>query len=355
MMKSSVFLTDDLSAADLAAIETMATTADSSFANLVKIGGFDPKVDFRYGNFRGMDLGDADLRGFDFTGADLREVSGECTIDSTTILDSALLDGASFLTPPLAQKGLDIEIYEALRGSYWTDQIIVLERELKRQDLPASSKLATASALYALGKDSFIRRTAMRAMSKMMTAGQFLQFVRDELKKGSHSPIEVLSSALHIVDELYEAAPSDCLRFLMQLLDGGEAFETIAAAAIARNIRTQDIPRMAAVIKRRSSAVMRKSFIAALAARLSPVHAMMVRNPITNDTFDFDTRLSDDEFKSVTRAVTRRVRSESLDRSGAPKPFCEILGYPSKEAVVAIRLMEFYEGLALTGISVSVP
>lgn len=348
-MRSSVFLTEDLSKDDLEKIEGIALAVDASFTNLVKIGEFNPAVDFRHADLRGMDFEGADLRGFDFTGADLRDVSGSCILDASTILEGAQLDGSIFLRTREGEMGIEYEVYQSLKGSHWTNQVIVLERELQRQDLAISSKLATASALYAMGKDSFIRRTAMRAMSKLMTIDDFLAFIRTQLVSGNHSPIEVLGAALHNIDELYATAPAECLRFLVELLRRDETFATNAAGSIARNLRLQDVPRMSSYIKRAYAPVVRRSFIASFAARLSPVHAMIVRDPISGDIFDFDTILTESEFNDVVRAVARRVRTESADRTTSPKPVSEILGFPHNEKAVAASVRTLYRDLSLIG------
>ena len=47
----------------------------ASFAELVAVAELDPKTDFRFLDLRGVNFGETDMSGFDFSGADLREAN----------------------------------------------------------------------------------------------------------------------------------------------------------------------------------------------------------------------------------------------------------------------------------------
>ncbi|WP_137934919.1 pentapeptide repeat-containing protein [Mesorhizobium comanense] len=57
-----------------------------NFVKLVEISGLDPKLDFRFANFEGMDFSGCSLKGFDFTGSDFtRARLGNANFDGAII------------------------------------------------------------------------------------------------------------------------------------------------------------------------------------------------------------------------------------------------------------------------------
>jgi GTP cyclohydrolase II/3,4-dihydroxy 2-butanone 4-phosphate synthase/GTP cyclohydrolase II len=66
----------------------------TTFAALAKAAGMDPLLDFRNTDMRGWELQDIDVRGVDFSGADLRMTGFSQSIhDYTTITKDAIFDG----------------------------------------------------------------------------------------------------------------------------------------------------------------------------------------------------------------------------------------------------------------------
>ena len=77
-------------------IERILTTEDPSIKGLASAAGLNPKRDFRGIYLNGVPLVEQDLRGFDFSGSDLRNTGVErAKRDQTTIFDSAIFDGPS--------------------------------------------------------------------------------------------------------------------------------------------------------------------------------------------------------------------------------------------------------------------
>ncbi len=62
----------------------------SEFLDLARIAGLNPKKDYRYADWRGVNFGTADLAGYDFSGADLRGSD----FSQTWGIGSANFDGA---------------------------------------------------------------------------------------------------------------------------------------------------------------------------------------------------------------------------------------------------------------------
>lgn len=77
-------------------IENILTTEDVSFKGLASAAGLDVTRDFRGVYLNGVPLADQDLRGFDFSGSDLRNTDIErAKRDRSTILELAIFDGPS--------------------------------------------------------------------------------------------------------------------------------------------------------------------------------------------------------------------------------------------------------------------
>ena len=128
---------------DLARVADVASSpSDANFATLAARGGLDPASDFIGCDFRGWSLADQDLRGFNFTGADLRHTGIErATCDETTILGEARLDRRAEhlrrLGPPKP------EIYTMVRIPDLSDAEL-LERQFVIRD-----PLSLANIVYA--------------------------------------------------------------------------------------------------------------------------------------------------------------------------------------------------------------
>jgi predicted GH43/DUF377 family glycosyl hydrolase len=87
-----------LQPSDLGDIAAVMGTTDLTLRALIEAGKLDPKKDFQWGSFCGMPLHGQDVRGFDFTGADLRGTGIEnAVLDETTILTNAILDAVPTL------------------------------------------------------------------------------------------------------------------------------------------------------------------------------------------------------------------------------------------------------------------
>ena len=93
-----------------ARLEAVIASPSSSFVELVKIAGLDPKTAFRYGDLRRCDLRREDLGGFNLTRADFTgaNVAGtifnganltDAKLAGAVGLEQAILDGAIFDAP----------------------------------------------------------------------------------------------------------------------------------------------------------------------------------------------------------------------------------------------------------------
>ena len=102
---------DMLTEADLEAIKNVLDYQDYHFDALVKLGGIDPSCDLRFSNLRMVDFRSAELRGFDFTGSDIRfsTKDSRTIIDSTTIFEDCRIEWIEVEEIPIVEKMLEAE------------------------------------------------------------------------------------------------------------------------------------------------------------------------------------------------------------------------------------------------------
>ncbi|AXT33824.1 hypothetical protein D1820_01910 [Phaeobacter sp. LSS9] len=102
---------DILTSEELAAIDVVHQSNSTQFDVLVSLAGLDPGKDFRFSQLQRLDLRGAVLRGFDFTGSDLRQsvIDAQTIIDNTTIMVDAQIDWIQADTLPIVQQMQQIE------------------------------------------------------------------------------------------------------------------------------------------------------------------------------------------------------------------------------------------------------
>jgi hypothetical protein len=139
-------------------------TQERGFSTLVRMAGLNPASDFRGRDLRGWPLADEDVRGFDFTGSDLRSTGIENSLqDATTILTDAKLDRprkrAKKVVPE--QKGVppeggytkvrvpDLSDAELLERSFVIDEPNALEN--LTQGAPPTEQWLTYEGRYDIG------------------------------------------------------------------------------------------------------------------------------------------------------------------------------------------------------------
>ncbi|HZF28525.1 MAG TPA: pentapeptide repeat-containing protein, partial [Gammaproteobacteria bacterium] len=76
------------------AAKELLAAGDKTFAELCKLGGLDPRTDFRWADLHGIDFSGQPLEGFDFRGADLRNANLRGARIEPSQLEGADLSGA---------------------------------------------------------------------------------------------------------------------------------------------------------------------------------------------------------------------------------------------------------------------
>nr|WP_253913194.1 pentapeptide repeat-containing protein [Pseudoruegeria sp. HB172150] len=120
------------------------------------MSGLDPRNDFKFSDLRRLNLCGADLRGFDFTGSDLRQCvrNGNTLIDDTTVFDDALVEWIDVETLPIVMKMQEVE---AASG-------------------PEPRQKLLTELVAEFGKTSHVVSYMVSAASKAQTLDEFLDF-----------------------------------------------------------------------------------------------------------------------------------------------------------------------------------
>lgn len=173
---------DILTLEELEAIDRVFASDSPRFDFLVDLAGLDPKRDFTFSDLRRLNMCGADLRGFDFTGSDLRHCAKNANtlIDHTTTLTDAATDWIELEALPIVMKMQEIE---AAKGS---DRRLELLNELVGE-FGKSTHVVTymvAAATNAVALDEFID-FALIMPSELSDgqAGQLRQAAAKLLKK----------------------------------------------------------------------------------------------------------------------------------------------------------------------------
>jgi hypothetical protein len=147
---------DILTPAELEAIELVSSSQSPRFDLLVELSGLDPQLDFNYSDLRRLNLCGADLRGFDFTGSDLRLCArnDRTIIDGTTVLTNTKTDWIELEALPIVMKMQEVE---AASGS---DRRIVALNELAAE----------------FGRSAHVVTYMVSAASKAESLDEFIDF-----------------------------------------------------------------------------------------------------------------------------------------------------------------------------------
>ena len=158
---------DLLKTEELEAIGRISDSDNPRFDRLVKLSGLEPNQDFKYSDLRWLNMCGADLRGFDFTGSDLRHcaMNANTLIDDTTILAGAAIAWIELEALPIVMKMKEVEA--ASRSDRRMQLLSELVGEFGKSSHVITYMIAAASSATSL--DEFI---------------DFTMFIPPELPKG---------------------------------------------------------------------------------------------------------------------------------------------------------------------------
>ena len=316
-MKDSPFFSLDFTADQTDALAALLAHPSDDFMTLVRVAGLDPQVDFRHSNLRDVDFGGADLRGFDFTGADLRGAIGSPRWDQTTLLDDADLEGSVFdlATRQIRAEAPPVPLPIGFENQHWPELIMWMDQ---LQANPDRYREDAEKLLYVLLKaeDTFVRRTALRYLSEYLTPNVIMELIRELVFDAEEKSLVMPAFAL--LQTFYPDNQLEVRRFVTGLLRGRWTVE--AADFLLRNIRNDQLAFRSLVefMSRHPTSAVRRQFIASLAEQHGAGAALVVRDPLSGDVFDFGAPISLDAVNLIVRAITRIKRDEEEQKGRRP-------------------------------------
>ena len=172
-------LEDYLTQNDIESIDRVLASANPRFDLLAKIAALDPQNDFTFSDFRKLNMCGADLRGFDFSGSDLRQCvrNSNTLIDETTNFSDALVDWIEVDSLPIVVKMQEVELAASSQ---------------KRQKL-----LNELTAEF--GKSTHVVSYLVKAASQSDTLDKFLDFVSflpDNLSANQLKSLKIIAQKL---------------------------------------------------------------------------------------------------------------------------------------------------------------
>jgi Pentapeptide repeats (8 copies) len=142
---------------------------DQNFAAQVKYLGLEPATDFQHSDLSLVDFSNCDLRGYNFTGSNLRGCFGINVLwDASTNLTDVDADGSLFSyaiekVRYFAAHPEDRETVQKLTREIWTNAILGVER-LLQTDKGKGSSLKIAHAVFDETSSSVVRSNVLAFM-----------------------------------------------------------------------------------------------------------------------------------------------------------------------------------------------
>lgn len=307
-MKDSAVFSLDLTDEEQQRLKAMLDHESDDFLELVQVVGLDPKSDFRFANLSNVNFGAADLRGFDFTGADLTGATGDPQWDGSTILTDADLNGSVFDNEQPPGPVFETVLPDSFVKQHWPDLIMWMDRlqanpERYRED---AEKLLF---VFLRSDDTLVRRTALRYLANYLPPDNILSLIREHVfAKGEKG---LVIPAFDLLREYHKEQPQKVRKFAVELLSTIWAVE--AAEFLVEQVKSERKALAALVefMSRQPAPANRSRFIASLAAKFGPGSAFVVRDPLTGDVFDFGKSIEMGTIDLITRAIIRRKRDEA--------------------------------------------
>lgn len=302
-MQDSFFLSAHISDATKSRMLKIVESPTDNFDILVTLSGLNPKRSFRYSNLQGVNFDNADLRGFDFTGATLVGAKGRnVQWDHTTILLDADVNDSLFAS---GHKEAEYGLPPNLARKHWTEIIIWMDELLSHEtDFRENGRILLH--LFSTFSDSFVRRRALQVLAKRQNLKTMLGLISENVF--SSDDRKLVPVAFKILNELFVAHPEEVTAFVIKQLRGRWALN--AATFLAQHLKGKRLGMLVNLMSRNESPLIRKQFIAALLERVGEVKATVSRSPLTGDVYDFGETVTPLEVALLSRIVNGKVRQE---------------------------------------------
>ena len=190
------YLSDFLNDAELETIDQFLSAKTYNFSQSIEFLKLEKDNDFLCADLSECDLSDSDIRGFDFTGANLNNCTGtRVTWDHTTILEGADTSG-SFLEFEqqrrnfLKKNAKTTKQLNQIQKMDWFGQWTVVaelfpaKKELE-PEIPESEKKFIGLEVFKHAKNLTVRIDLMSSLDSVMTEQEWDAFFLSELSAGN--------------------------------------------------------------------------------------------------------------------------------------------------------------------------
>jgi hypothetical protein len=328
------------------AVERVAVNS-GSFTELVHDCGLNPLEDFRFVNLDEVDFSGADLRGFDFTGSSLRDTRWTGTkFDETTVTLGADLTGSGFEREVTIDEVI-IHPDEILRR-HWTEVVMWMDG-IQPEQIDTTENLEKVLVTFVSAKDSFIRRTALRTLSRFMSFTQLLAILRTAVFDKDDK--QLISTAFDLLSQFFPTHQQEVVKFTTPFLAGEYAAE--AASFLATHLQSRFAVRsLIELMSRKPERIDRLRFISAYVRSRGAVSMLIVRDPIEGDPFDFGSTIDPLRVALRSRAIAR-MASEERRNSRIQGEFLSFFNVPREE--VEFQVLRVLRELSAFGFNWQIP
>ncbi|UVK39954.1 pentapeptide repeat-containing protein [Mesorhizobium sp. AR10] len=314
-MKDSPYLTGILSESQVAALQSVAKASEAPFEQMVKLGGLQPSRDLRFADLQGVNISDSDIRGFDFTGADLRDCVGvRFKMDSTTILDGAELSGSIFAAKARLNTYFESDerarklLTTVARGG-WVEQIEWAGKNLSSSGKYHDVAVPIVEELFYRAVDPFLKAELMRYVAPRLGSDKALREMLFAAISDQPDTVTLVRSAASLLKRHGMASDTSVRQIMLSLVDSPN--NGVREKAVQFIMRSRPAASEIDLIREKAKAGDNHFgglFVAETARRLGDDYDLVTRDPGSNATFPLGTMIS----SQIRYLIARRwLRAES--------------------------------------------
>ena len=343
----------------------MALAIEETFEQQVKLAGLMPAQDFKNADLWDVDLSDSNLRGFDFSGADLRGATGiRVQWDDTTILDGAELSGSIFAAKFRLKIYFDTDtqandLLESISRQSWSDKILWAGQNLLSSGRYHEFALPITEALfYQARNDDFLQAELMRYLAPRMRSMEELHDMLVAAISDEPKAAVVVRSAFHLIQRQHLTNATHIRQHALMLIkSSNRAIQEEAVRFLVRNRPTRDEINTIRTVAQFSDGFLAGVYVAEIARTLGGAYEIATRDPISNAPLPMKTTISPSGLNLIAR---RWLRAESSrNASDLTLPLVQRTGggnYFSLEQIEqkAVKVKEIWEKMKIVGIEIGV-
>lgn len=343
---SNTFIEDAISDNALATVQDLHAAETDNFVELARLAHLDIRRHFRFANLQGVCFDNSDLRGFDFTGADLQGATGRNVVwDETTVLKGANVFGSVFAYGIAKQEFFSEnpqwhKLYLRKRGEHWASNVNWFAEQLARSGRDQAYLVEVAKAICDTTEDKVLRSQLLLALAPtFQSSAHHRDFLINNMARHDHDDVAVRAS-IQVMAALY-GADSVVLQILQrEIFHSNQTIREVAIRGLMNSrYFTQFIPLIASEIHKFSSNI-RRMFVHRSAVCFHAVYLKAVLEPSGQFAIDFVEPITGDKIDRIARA--RLVEEGQKRLAGRRSETGEPLQPKISERQVQERAAEYY-------------